>query len=304
MIELDDEGRLDGGWISFNNLYNNDARHPLRLSGLVGRCSKFNAGEEPRYFLFAGSHIFPSDPPDGKWFQSDCRLRFESDSLLVVGWDDRGYTPANEPSPAEAKGDRDYNDMVATIHFTQPEDADAAPPTNRAIVEYQPAPIIEAKFGNDETEGFKLQVNSGQILVLDAACNAELQNRISIIELLSRRIIWQDEGKPYVAGTPQPGDRGIYVIRNNSDQTMCYEVQVHHHDYGEFQSDPWRANEVKLLAGGKDFAYFGFEDNPHVANRRDFQDVNVIAHWIDLQSNPIEKTPPCEATCGEIVRCR
>ena len=282
MVELDSEGRLSGGWTSFNNLYENNIEAPVRRHGLVGQRTEYNASNRTRYFLFAGSHILPSTSSESTWHLSDCRVRFENDFLLAIGWDDRVYVPSDESESETLTSDKDFNDMVATIHFTTPEVAKVDMELPHPAVEYMPAPIVERMIVDDIDYGQHLEVKPGERLILSCCSSAELQNRIRLIELDTNRVVWVNEGTPYVEGQKQPGDRGIYVISNRSDQPQRFLLQVHHHSYEDDPTDPWRTTFGRQLCGNEKHAYFGFEDSLAIWNRSDWQDICVSAHWVGM----------------------
>jgi hypothetical protein len=282
LMEIASDGRIGGGWSSFNNLLNDDISLPLRRQGCVGRCSEYNATDSTRYFLFAGSHILPKQSEDENWYQSDCRVRLQRDELLVVGWDDRGYEPASNLAFDDYDPDLDYNDMVATIHLHRPESVDAVQAAQVKSVDYSPAPI-EGTFVTDGIDrGCGLEVPPGQRLVMTVTCNAELQNAFRIVEGNSQRILWMDEGTPFVKGKSQPSDRGVFVITNHTDEPQHYMFQALRRSFGDTPDDPWRVSSLRKFAGGKDHLIFGFEDSPHIYNHRDWHDISVIAHWFDL----------------------
>lgn len=282
MMEIASDGRIGGGWSSFNNLLNDDISLPLRRQGCVGRCSEYNATDSTRYFLFAGSHILPQQSEDENWYQSDCRVRFQRDELLVVGWDDRGYEPASNLAFDDYDPDLDYNDMVATIHLHRPESADAVKAAAANTIDYSPAPLRETFVTDEIDRGCALEVPAGKRLVMTVTCNAELQNAFRIVETKTERILWMDEGTPYVKDKSQPSDRGVFVITNYTDEPQQYLFQALRRSYGDTQADPWRVSSLRKFAGGKDHLIFGFEDSLHIYNHRDWHDISVIAHWFDL----------------------
>jgi hypothetical protein len=282
MMEIASDGRIGGGWSSFNNLLNDDISLPLRRQGCVGRCSEYNATDATRYFLFAGSHILPQQSEDENWYQSDCRVRLQQDELLVVGWDDRGYEPASNLAFDDYDPDLDYNDMVATIHLHRPESMDAVNAAATNTVDYSPAPLQGTFVTDDIDRGCTLEVPAGKRLVMTVTCNAELQNGFRIVESKTQQILWMDEGTPYVKDKSQPSDRGVFVITNFTDEPQQYLFQALRRSYGETQEDPWRVSSLRKFAGGKDHLIFGFEDSPHIYNHRDWHDISVIAHWFDL----------------------
>ena len=282
MIELDAQGQLAGGWTSFNNLYNNDIDNGKRRNGLVGQCSEFNSGDKTRYFLFAGSHLLPGDSVDSNWCQSDCRSRLQTDFMLVIGWDDRVYQSDEETAEELAIADNDYNDMVATIHFTWPEKSVDAVAKTRNQVEFMPAPMVERMQADKIEEGYVLDVRPGQRVVLAVSSATEVQTRIQLLDFENGRIVWRDEGVPFREGDLQTGDRGTFVISNKSDRIHRYVFQTHFHAKKDSPYDAWRTCAVMILAGDKEHAYIGFEDDLSSGNTPDFFDTCVVAHWLDF----------------------
>ncbi len=65
------------------------SRHRTFAPALPSRYTITNNSSQPRFFLFAASHRIDAASTDEVWHQSDFEIRFDNDSMLVIGWTTR-----------------------------------------------------------------------------------------------------------------------------------------------------------------------------------------------------------------------
>lgn len=276
MVELNQKGRMSGATIAFNNLSAGNSADSERLTGCIGHYSVNNDASGRRNFLIAGSYCVERPDGTGDWKQSDYALLFESHDLLVIGFDDSGYS--NVEIGQEDDRDRDFNDMCAFIHFSSADGPSRRVPTG---VSYVPASIEDPLNRVEKQNGYLLAVRPGEKLLIAVTSSASLQNSVRIIEENSRQVIWQHDGsKPGTSDSSfQMGQRGIYLVYNNSDTVRRYELQgrsITETDDGE---GTWIDSPHSVLDEGDNWVSIGFEDSPDKPLWVDWNDIRVHASW-------------------------
>lgn len=273
MVELNEQGRFSGATLSFNNLASGNSPESVRTTGCIGQYSVSNDELTQRNFLIAGSYCVERPDGTGGWMQSDYALLHESSDFLVIGFDDSGY-PDVEIGEATDR-DRDFNDVCAFIHFSSPEQEDS---TARRGVSYVPKPIGDRANRVEDRSGYVLDVRPGEKVLLAVSSSASLQNSVRIVERDNRQLIWQHDGSAPDTSTTifQLGQRGIYIIYNDSDTVRSYEVQGRSIDYGE---GVWIDSPFRVTDEGDDWVSIGFEDSPQIPKRVDWNDIRVHARW-------------------------
>jgi hypothetical protein len=273
VVELDDDGRMTGGAISFSNLEKGESKTAKRRLGCIGNYSEFNDRLKPKYYLLTGTHRTPQHETDDMWRLSDFEVQYNSSDIMVIGWDDNGYV---EDESGFAP-DRDFNDVRAMLRFSRP----GASPPQSFEVKYSPdierdLPLVDAK-----VTGFPVEVKPGEALVMMVSSSAGLQNSIRVVEAPSRRIIWLNDDPPADANGPQDEDRGVYVVRNYSSTVRQYEIQAQHVRSGSEPGRPqWSDSPYQTFEDGDRSVIIGFEDNITVPVNVDWNDIRVYARWL------------------------
>lgn len=275
VVEIDPLGRMTGGTISFSNVIEGDDDSTKRRAGCIGNYSVFNDSSFTKYYLFAGSHVLPSQAVDETWYQSDYQVQYESNDLLVIGWDDSGYSPVPQPTYGDFTPDRDYNDIRAILHFSRPGSVRSRP----TGVELYPTPLRNGTALDASNKGFVFDVKPGEQLVLMVSASARLPNSTYLIDLPSREVLWELNGIQ-ADGTMSPDmEQATLIIRNYGDTVRQYQL------YGRYQpriaggDSTWQPLPYKVLADGDGSVTVGFEDSIDVEKNIDWNDIRVHARW-------------------------
>ncbi len=272
VVELDDDGRMTGGALSFSNLEKGDAQSAKRRVGSIGNYSEFNDRSETKYYLLTGSHRLPEQAAEEMWHLSDFKVQYDSGDLMVIGWDDSGYIEGQR----DQLPDRDYNNVRAVLRFSRPG-ASKQPPS--AVIDYSPDADQDFALADEINTGYTLDVKPGEMLALLISSSAELQNSVRIVDVPSRRIIWQCDGSPSDSEGTQAADRGVYVIRNYSATVRRYEIQAQHAQPTESGGQLWQNNPYQVVENEDRSVIVGFEDSISVPANVDWNDIRVYARW-------------------------
>lgn len=279
VAELDRVGLTTGRTLQFNNLADGGETLPptARRTGAIGKFTEFNDSSSPMYYILAGSHMLLGGAGEELWYQSDYRVQLDSENLLVIGWDDSGYSGRVKPDLGKALPDRDYNDMRAILWFSFPGEertiAESAPT-------YSPPPLSPAPVAAARGSGYLIDVKPGEELVLAVSGYARLQNSFQVVETETGRVLWRHDGSPPGAEVEQAKDRGVYVIRNYSSAPRQYELQGRYRNADASKDSPWRTSPYKVLANDEGSVTVGFEDSVDVPARVDWKDIRVYARWL------------------------
>jgi len=278
VVELDQQGRMAGSTLAFNNLLEGDGTISDRRAGCIGEFSDTNLGREPKFYLFAGSHLACARDGGTAWRQSDCKVRYYADDLMVIGWDDSPYTITGK----SLDPDRDYNDIRAILRFSKLHGPDGAKPKG---VYYSPPAsndesVSKSGFADlDDPENYQLDVRPGEKLMLLISSSASLQNSVRLVESPSNKVIWQDDGVPDELGAEPLSDRGVYVIHNCSETVKRYQLQ------GRFKSkheeDMWQEAPHRILDEKAGSTTVGFEDSLDEELKIDWNDIRVHLRWFE-----------------------
>ena len=179
VVEMDPLGHMTGGKISFSNVREGTDDTTKRRAGCIGNYSVFNDSSFTKYFLFAGSHVLPKQAVDESWYQSDYQVQYESDDLLVIGWDDSGYSDVPKPTYGDFTPDRDFNDIRAILRFSRP--GESRPKSTG--VEYIPQPQRSGTILDESDKGYIFDVKPGEQAVILVGASASLPNSTYVIEL-------------------------------------------------------------------------------------------------------------------------
>jgi hypothetical protein len=273
VVELDDDGRMTGGAISFSNLEKRDSTTTERRIGCIGNYSEFNDRSTPKYYLLTGTHRTPKHEADEMWRLSDFTVQYNSSDIMVIGWDDNGYV---EDETGFAP-DRDFNDVRAVLRFSRP--AGSLPQS--ATVRYAPDIERDLPLADAKVTGFPLEVKPGEALVMMVSSSARLPNTFRVVDSKTRQIIWLGDAPPADADGPQDEDRGVYVIRNFGPSVRHYEIQAQHVSAGSEPERPqWSDSPYRTFEDGDRSVIIGFEDNITVPVNVDWNDIRVYARWL------------------------
>jgi len=272
VVELDQEGRLTGSAISFNNLEKGNTAGKSRV-GCIGNYSEYNDRKTAKYYLLTGSHLPPRRASDDSWCLSDFKVQYDSSDVMVIGWDDSGYRESEDVF----RPDRDFNDLRAIIRFSQPGSTMLL---SSPVVNYSRNSDGDSELASPEITGYPIDVRPNEALVLLVSSSAGLQNSVRVVDVPSRRILWRDDGPPREATEFQDVDRGVFVIRNFSANVRRYEIQSQcamHTAEGRIR---WQDNPYQAFADGDQSVIVGFEDSVDVTDNVDWNDIRVYARWL------------------------
>jgi len=275
VVEIDPFGRMTGGTISFSNVKEGSEDTTKRRAGCIGNYSVFNDTSFTKYFLFAGSHVLPRQAADESWYQSDYRVQYESEDLLVIGWDDSGYSGVAQPTYGDFTPDLDYNDIRAILHFSRPGELRK----ESTDIEYHPQPLRNGTILDESKKGYIFDVKPGEQVLILVSASARLPNSMHLIELPSRQILWKLTGVDDDGSLSQDVERGILSIRNNSDTVRQYQL------YGSYQpgamdgDNTWQAMPERVVAESDGSLTVGYEDSIGISKNVDWNDIRVHARW-------------------------
>lgn len=278
LIEIDMHGRVGGNTLSFSNLMGGVAgQEGVPKYGSIGESSITNRDSTERYFLLAGSHVVPSGDERKAWKQSDYAVLHESDDFLVLGWDDSGY-PGIDIQYEDGR-DRDFNDIVAVLHFSSLSEEPTTQQTGGERISYSPAADPDgAVAAGPAGSGFLLDVRPREELVLSVSSDAALENKVQVIHEESGKVIWQRQVG--VGGNDSTGSE-IYVIRNHTPTVQRYEVRATLAGDSASEAGGVRELKHKINDQGDRWTSIGFEDNPGTPGMVDWNDIQVHARWFE-----------------------
>lgn len=313
IVELDSTGLPVGANYSVGNVVGEQGHASLR-TGWIGEFSQSNPTSSTKYFLFTGAYLDKHTADSPYWAPSDFRVYVDSPELIIAGWDDRSYTIAKETSDMQSSEssaktqtsadthpmstaiegvespaktavwqDCDYNDIRAIVRFTDL----GGRPLVTVPDEYVPEidNLQPTKVAEELGAGFRVAVQPGEEVYLMVSGYAALQNAVQIVDVENQRVLWRHDGIPLggpLGGewTDQfPADRGVYVIRNLSDEVRRYELLAS--CLYNRRNPEWRTTPYKLLSENAVTSIVGFEDSPHSSVNADWQDILVAIYRFD-----------------------
>ncbi|QDU57242.1 hypothetical protein [Aeoliella mucimassa] len=269
VAEIDSSGYLTGKTMQFNNLPSGVSTVQQARAGAVGELSEINASAYTKYYLFAGSHMLYDDNEQEIWRQSDFEVQLDQDGLLVLGWDDSGYSGLIQAKEFEAPPDRDYNDIRAMLRISSPIKH------GQGLV-FSPPAITPEQLAPEESKGYTFQVDPHQQVIMAVYSDAMWQNSMRVIDTHTGRIIWSDDGPPEIHGVRQERNRGIYLITNSTDETEHYLIQGRHRPGGSGPDAAWVHNKFRVLAKDNKTAVVGFDDPQKSGPLDSWDDVRVF----------------------------
>ncbi|TWT74525.1 hypothetical protein Pla123a_33480 [Posidoniimonas polymericola] len=276
IAEFDASGKLTGRTLQFNNLPSGVSKVRQSRAGMVGEFSEWNDSPYSRHYLFTGSHMLYDGLEEEVWRQSDFEVSLDHDGLMVLGWDDSGYSGMLREGEHDSPPDRDYNDIRAMIKFTS---ADSGVHGTEQSVSYYPLPEPSDIRANPDARGYIIDVRPGERVLLAASSDARWQNSLQIIEADSGRVVWRHDGSAPVQGARQQRNRGAYVITNHSDRARRYFIYGRHRRPSEDSDDAWIDTDFEVLASDDRSAVVGFNDTSGSLPADDWDDLRVVARW-------------------------
>jgi hypothetical protein len=280
MVEFDVSGRVTGSWVSFHNLVQHSSgQKTFQRRGVVGEHAEVNNSTQTKYYLLAAAHVPGDAGDDDAWRQSDCKVRLSSNRLLVLGWDDSGGidNDAEHPDPS---ADYDYNDVVATIYLS---------PIDKTLgaegLELSPPPVEMAAIGDASPPiaelgaGCTIDVMPGETVAIAVNSYATWQNSLQIIDTQDKLVVWTDVGVPWIEDQPQPTDRGVYSIVNNTPLVRRYELLGRHlrpsSAKAGSRAPQWQVTDYRIISEKQRHTIIGFEDDPANPRNVDWQDLYI-----------------------------
>lgn len=276
IVELSNSGLVIGNAMQFNNLPSGISKAQLSRAGSVGEFSEHNNTPVAKYFLFTGSHMLYDGAAGEVWRQSDFRVQLDKEDLLVLGWDDSGYSGYIRSGKHDSPADSDFNDIRAMIRLERSDDQ-FDEPTEPLV--YHPAPEEPADHVAEAPDGHIIEVGPGEKLVLAAYSDAVWQNSVRIIELSTKRILWSHDGEPPREGIRQTRNRGVFLISNNGSSVEQYLIEGRHHRGSGPDTDEWIANDHQVLTSDGKSMVIGFNDSKAVRPVEDWDDLRIFARW-------------------------
>jgi hypothetical protein len=284
VIQLDDHGGMVGGAMSFNNLVDAEAKPVItKQLGCIGNYLDFNDGLSTNYYLLTGSYNDPELITDNTWSQSDYKVQFRSNDVLVIGWDDTRYIPPlADEATEDHKHDCDFNDMRAIIRLV---DSEAIRRKQNLDVEYSPPAMNEESGAAPEKEpqqgsGTEYEVAAGEVLVLIVSTSATMDTAVQVSDAANREVIWQ-QTTPAISGrgeTEHTSHR-VYVIRNYSDSPRRYELTAQFAESPAGGGSVWKNWSHQTLASEDGMLTVGFKDGSGQPTGADWPGVSVHARW-------------------------
>ncbi|MCA9238543.1 MAG: hypothetical protein KDA37_00010 [Planctomycetales bacterium] len=272
IVELDSYGSTAGLNYSVSNFGDDDQQWRAQ-DGWLGNFSQINKSDRTKYYLFAASHMVETEAEAAKtWAPSDFKHFIDSDGLAIIGWDDNTYsTIASSEMLPEKYHDYDYDDIRAIIRFSSYGESRSA----KRTLEYVPMPSQAGQLAESVDAGCRLHVAADQEAYLIVSGWAKLQNAFQIVEEPSGKVVWRHDG--YSLDWPlQPINRGVYVIRNHSDNDHTYKLQAS--CFNKTGDKKWHYTLHKQMVESRERVVVGFEDSPELGEDEDWNDVRVVVY--------------------------
>ena len=277
IVELDSIGHAVGSSYSVSNVADERDEANLR-SGWIGNIALSNPTKVTKYFLLTGAYLTEHDDESKVWAPSDFRVYVDTPEVLIIGWDDQSYSGQGGLATKHTFAmDNDYNDIRAIVRFS-PLDGKKV---NSSLSTYMPEPPQPEKQADRLGIGYEFDLRPGEEVYLMASSYAAYQNAVQIVDSQTRQIVWQHEG---LAATDDlsnqfPADRGVFVIRNQSNVIKRYELQSR--CFYKNRGIGWKYSPYRLLGDNPDTALVGFEDSPQFSKSPDWDDILVAIYWFD-----------------------
>lgn len=278
VAELDAAGRLTGRTLQFNNLPSGVNKVRQSRAGMVGEFSEWNDSPYSRHYLFTGSHMLYEGIDEEIWRQSDFEVSLDHDGLMVLGWDDSGYSGMLREGEHDSPPDRDYNDIRAMIQFSS---ADSSGRPIEEAVAYFPIPEPGDRRADPDARGYIIDVRPGERVLMAASSDATWQNSLQIIEADTGRVVWSHDGSTPAAGERQERNRGTYVITNHTDRARRYLIHGRHRRPSRGADAAWIDTDFEVLASDDHSAVIGFNDTSGSLPADDWDDLRVVARWFN-----------------------
>jgi hypothetical protein len=284
VIQLDDHGSMIGGAMSFNNLVDAKAKPVVtKQLGCIGNYRDFNGGLSTKYYLLTGSYNDPELTADNTWSQSDYKVQFRSNDVLVIGWDDTRYIPPlADETTEDHKHDCDFNDMRAIIRLV---DSEAIVRKQNEDVEYSPPAIVDEPTSSphdlpETGNGSEYEVAPSEVLVLIVSSSATTDTAVQIRDAGSRKVVWR-QTTPAISGrgNTEHTSHRVYVIRNYSDSPRRYDLTAQFAEPRAGDERVWSEWSHQTLASEDGMVTVGFKDNSGRPTGADWPGVSVHARW-------------------------
>jgi hypothetical protein len=282
IMEVDGQGHAVRQALSFSNQSGPGSSIPHQRIGCVGEWIKSNDGAATRYFLLVGSHVLQTSSKNPSWRLSAFRVQFDRENLLVVGWDDSGYSEV--PTPHYIP-DLDFNDMRAVIRFSHGR---SEPPARLSGVQFIPEPLPSGvpsrSFSNEQPSAasYEVRVRAGQDLLLMLSHETEEPRQVQLVDAESDRLVWD------VVLTRDShaklGD-GIWLIRNRSQADRRFSVHLRCVENRGPAEGVTHDIPFKVLSSEDASAIVGFSTAP------DFLPIDVQVHLRWFTGSQLEDDP-------------
>jgi hypothetical protein len=281
IVELDERGWVLERETSFDN-FAPGAITPsdFRTSGTFAVYTIENDSSQPRFFLFAASHRIDAASTDGVWHQSDFEIRFDNESMLVIGWDDKGFGDRVEANAAGLVPDDDYDDLVVSLRFTTPGISVALP--SGVYIASNPPQTVPLPTTTAIGQGTVVRVKPHEELLLNLSSSTRLATKVEVVDASDRTVVWgQTRDAEIVGDRRKQTIDGALLIRNSGDRVIEYEIHAWHADGANADSAKWSASPVKIVDGQSRTREFEFS---HKSTQFPYAwpAVHVHAQWFDL----------------------
>lgn len=281
VMEVSPAGELMGRSLSFTNVIEGGTSPVPLLPESIGRFSDINLGTTNRYFLFTGTHKVLDQIDSEEWYASDYETQLLTDELLVLGWDDSGFTETT-PAPGESSADSfdadcDYDDIRVVVRFNPPSKAVEADGDSKL---YTPAPRTNSSADKAPLgEGYIVDIRPNEMALLLVSSNANKQNRLQVIDDATEEIVWTHRCRCHAL--QHYPDQSVYLIENPSNTVRRYRLsgQVLADSASYSEQGPWLETAHNVVATSDRVVTVGFEDGLEPGHVEDWHEMRVDIHW-------------------------
>ncbi len=281
IVELDERGWVLERETSFDNFAPGKITpSDFRTSGTFAVYTITNNSSQPRFFLFAASHRIDAASTDEVWHQSDFEIRFDNDSMLVIGWDDKVFGDRVEANAAGLVPDNDYDDLVVSLRFTTPG-LSVSLPVGIHIASNPPQPLTLATTTVID-QGATVRVKPREELLLNLSSSTRLATKVEVVDVSDRTLVWaQTRNAEIIGDRRQRTIDGALLIRNSGDRLVEYEIHAWHADGTSANSAKWSRSPVTIVDGQSRTREFEFL---HQSTQFPYAwpAVHVHAQWFDV----------------------
>jgi hypothetical protein len=249
IVELDERGWVLERRTSFDSFEPGEITpSDFRTSGTFAAYTIENDSSQPRFFLFAASHRIDAASTNEVWHQSDFEIRFDNDSMLVIGWDDKGFGERVEANADGLVPDNDYDDLVVSLRFTIPGLSTTL--SSGTHVTSNPPQKLPLETTTAIGRGTTVRVKPREELLLNLSSSTRLATKVEVVDASNGTVVWgQMRDAEVIGDRRQRTIDGALLIRNPGDTVIEYEIHAWHADGSSTDSAKWSESPVKIVDG-------------------------------------------------------